>query len=64
MCTHLINVIGTEKDRDFMRANGKKKEGDRNVLPPQIFNGDKFCGVSTFPIQRSKATLKVFFVYR
>jgi len=39
-----VSAPGTEKDRDYMRANGKKKEGDRNVLPPQIFNGDKFCG--------------------
>merc|ERR1719378_1234486 len=27
-----------------MRQNGKKKEGQRNVLPPQIFNGEKYCG--------------------
>ena len=29
-----------------MREHGKKKEGFRNVLPPQIFNGEKYCGVS------------------
>jgi len=34
-----------ENERDFMRQNGKKKEGQRNVLPPQIFNGEKYCGV-------------------
>ncbi|XP_023327859.1 SH3 domain-binding glutamic acid-rich protein isoform X2 [Eurytemora carolleeae] len=33
-----------ENERDFMRQNGKKKEGQRNVLPPQIFNGEKYCG--------------------
>lgn len=27
-----------------MREHGKKKEGFRNVLPPQIFNGEKYCG--------------------
>eukprot|EP00088_Acartia_fossae_P000092 TRINITY_DN10029_c0_g1_i1.p1 TRINITY_DN10029_c0_g1~~TRINITY_DN10029_c0_g1_i1.p1 ORF type:complete len:162 (-),score=64.45 TRINITY_DN10029_c0_g1_i1:539-1024(-) len=39
-----VSAPGTEKDRDYMRANGKKKEGFRNVLPPQIFNGEKYCG--------------------
>ena len=38
--------LGMENERDFMRQNGKKKEGQRNVLPPQIFNGEKYCGVS------------------
>merc|ERR1711997_110969 len=28
----------------FMRANAVKKEGQRNVLPPQVFNGEKYCG--------------------
>ena len=40
-----ISAPGMEEARDFMRANGKKKEGERHVLPPQIFNGDKYCGV-------------------
>lgn len=35
---------GTEEEIDFMRANAKKKEGLRHVLPPQIFNGEKYCG--------------------
>lgn len=35
---------GTEEEVDFMRANAKKKEGQRHVLPPQIFNGEKYCG--------------------
>jgi len=39
-----ISAPGMEEARDFMRANGKKKEGERHVLPPQIFNGDKYCG--------------------
>ncbi len=41
-----IAAPGMEEDRDFMRSKGKKKEGQRNVLPPQIFNDDKYCGVS------------------
>jgi hypothetical protein len=38
-------ISGMETERDFMRAHGKKQEGQRNVLPPQIFNGEKYCGV-------------------
>ena len=40
-----ITAPGMDEARDFMRANGKKKENERNVLPPQIFNGEKYCGV-------------------
>merc|ERR1719244_2216814 len=39
-----ISAPGMEDQRDFMRASGKKKEGQRNVLPPQIFNTEKYCG--------------------
>jgi len=37
---------GQEEETDFMRANAKKQEGQRHVLPPQIFNGEKYCGVN------------------
>jgi hypothetical protein len=40
-----LTLAGMESERDFMRAHGKKQEGQRNVLPPQIFNGEKYCGV-------------------
>merc|ERR1719481_1089699 len=30
--------------RKFMREKGKKQEGQRNVLPPQIFNGEQCRG--------------------
>ena len=40
-----ISGPGMDEQRDFMRAEGKKKEGERNVLPPQIFNDVKYCGV-------------------
>ena len=43
-----IAAPGTEDETDFMRANGKKKDGERHVLPPQIFNGEKYCGVSVY----------------
>ena len=36
---------GMDSQRDYMREKGKKKDGQRNVLPPQIFNGDDYCGV-------------------
>eukprot|EP00090_Calanus_glacialis_P032618 TRINITY_DN5404_c0_g1_i1.p1 TRINITY_DN5404_c0_g1~~TRINITY_DN5404_c0_g1_i1.p1 ORF type:complete len:186 (-),score=71.32 TRINITY_DN5404_c0_g1_i1:97-597(-) len=39
-----ISAPGTEEQRDIMRAGAKKKEGQRYALPPQIFNGDKYCG--------------------
>merc|ERR1711936_368826 len=39
-----ISAPGMEDARDFMRASAKKKEGQRHALPPQIFNGDKYCG--------------------
>jgi len=35
---------GMEEARDFMRGNSKKRGNLRHVLPPQIFNGDKYCG--------------------
>ena len=40
-----IAAPGMEDDTDFMRGNAKKKDGQRHVLPPQIFNGEKYCGV-------------------
>ena len=27
-----------------MRKMGRKKEGQRNVLPPQVFNGEEYRG--------------------
>ena len=35
-----------QNHRTYMRDRGKKKDGQRNVLPPQIFNGDDYIGVS------------------
>merc|ERR1719336_1259423 len=39
-----ISAPGMEDHRDTMRASAKKKEGQRHALPPQIFNGEKYCG--------------------
>ena len=36
-----ITAPGMKEATDFMRSNGKKKDEERHVLPPQIFNGDK-----------------------
>ena len=33
--------------REFMRARGARAEGQRHALPPQIFNGQQFRGVSS-----------------
>merc|ERR1712142_320323 len=40
-----ISAPGMDEQRDFMRAGAKKKEGQRHALPPQIFNGEKYCGI-------------------
>ena len=41
-----ISAPGMDEQRDLMRASAKKKEGQRHALPPQIFNKEKYCGVS------------------
>ena len=45
----VVDIAGAamEEAKEFMRTNGKKKDNQRHVLPPQIFNGDKYCGVSS-----------------
>ena len=45
-----IAAPGMDEARDFMRGGAKKKENQRNVLPPQIFNGDTYCGVRIMPV--------------
>ena len=42
-----------------MRERGKKKDGQRNVIPPQIFNGQEFRGVSLK--KRNSVALKGLF---
>jgi len=39
-----ISAPGMDEAKDYMREKGKKKDGQRYVLPPQIFNGEKYCG--------------------
>ena len=33
-----------QEQRKFMREKGKKKDGQRFALPPQIFNGEEYRG--------------------
>ncbi|KAK3583928.1 hypothetical protein CHS0354_033714 [Potamilus streckersoni] len=33
-----------EEQKKFMRANSKPKEEGKVPLPPQVFNGDDYCG--------------------
>ena len=40
-----ISAPGMQEMRRFMREKGKKREGQRNALPPQIFNGEDHRGV-------------------
>lgn len=37
-----IDVAASEDDKAKMRAG----VGDPKALPPQLFNGDQYCGVS------------------
>merc|ERR1712179_276790 len=39
-----ISAPGMQEMRSFMREKGRKKEGQRNVIPPQIFNGEQYRG--------------------
>merc|ERR1712179_441266 len=39
-----ISAPGMQEMRSFMREKGRKKEGQRNVIPPQIFNGEEYRG--------------------
>jgi len=39
-----ISAPGMQEMRSFMREKGRKREGQRNVLPPQIFNGEECRG--------------------
>ena len=36
-----ISAPGNQDLRKFMREKGKKIDGQRNALPPQIFNGEE-----------------------
>ena len=40
-----IAAPGMQDMRKFMREKAKKKEGQRNPIPPQIFNGEDYRGV-------------------
>jgi len=59
----VVDIAGAamEEAKEFMRTNGKKKDNQRHVLPPQIFNGDKYCGdYDDFDIANEDDTLEEF----
>lgn len=39
-----ITEPGKEADKEFMQANSQTRES-KYPLPPQIFNGEEYCGV-------------------
>ena len=41
-----ITEPGKEKEKDFMLANAKPRGDSKIILSPQIFNDDRYCGVS------------------
>lgn len=42
---------GNENEKEFMQENSKVRDS-KHPLPPQIFNGDHYCGVSiVFPFK-------------
>lgn len=43
-----ITEPGKEDEKTYMQTNSKSKDGSKNALPPQIFNGDVYCGVSIY----------------
>lgn len=49
-----VDITMSEEQRQWMYKNipPEKKPAQGNPLPPQIFNGDRYCGVSgcTVPI--------------
>ena len=40
-----ISAPCLQEIRSFMREKGRRREGQRNALPPQIFNGEECRGV-------------------
>ena len=46
-----IDVAASEDDKKKMRD----LSGNPSAIPPQIFNGDTYCGVSLFNIPSGKA---------
>lgn len=44
-----VDITMSEEQRQWMYKNipPEKKPAQGNPLPPQIFNGDRYCGVSS-----------------
>jgi len=58
-----VDITMSEEQRQWMYKNipPEKKPAQGNPLPPQIFNGDRYCGVSgrTIPIPHSFPLLPI-----
>ena len=48
---------GMDKEKEYMREKGKRKDGQRNVLPPQLFNEDDYRGVRRYQIFRGPTSI-------
>ncbi|KAH9503651.1 SH3 domain-binding glutamic acid-rich-like protein 2 [Bulinus truncatus] len=44
-----IDVLDPKNDEQlkFMHSNSKPKKPNQKPVPPQVFNGDEYCGIRT-----------------
>ena len=44
----VVDVLDPRNDErlKFMHANATVQKGKRKAVPPQVFNGEEYCGVS------------------
>ena len=54
-----ISAPGMQEMRSFMREKGRRREGQRNALPPQIFNGEECRGV-----REAFKTFGIIYIFR
>ena len=53
-----ICAPGMQEMRKFMREKARKAEGQRNVVPPQVFNGEEYRGVGVHLINGKYLIIK------
>lgn len=46
-----------EDERRFMQKNAESKPGARNAIPPQFFNDEEYCGVSSSARSNTRLSL-------
>uniref|UniRef100_A0A669BJT1 Uncharacterized protein n=1 Tax=Oreochromis niloticus TaxID=8128 RepID=A0A669BJT1_ORENI len=54
-----VDISQSSDDKDLMRQGA----GDPTALPPQIFNGDVYCGMFINPYNQDKTFLLYHVVY-